>query len=47
VWIADDHIRRIEIAHSDGATTRMAFSNLNGDITITPPPGPYVESTST
>jgi hypothetical protein len=40
VWIADDHIHRIEIAHSDGATTRTAFSNLNDDITITPPPGP-------
>ena len=40
VWVADDHIRQIEIAHSDGATTRTTFSNLNGDVTITPPPGP-------
>jgi hypothetical protein len=46
VWVADDHIRRIEIAHSDGATTRTAFSNLNDDITITPPPGSSVESSS-
>jgi hypothetical protein len=45
VWIADDHLRRIEVAHSDGAATRTTFSNLNGEITITPP-GPYVESTS-
>jgi hypothetical protein len=46
VWIADDHIRRIEVAHSNRATTRTTFANLNGDITITPPPGPDVESTS-
>jgi hypothetical protein len=44
VWIAGGHIRRVEIAHGDRATTVTTFFNHNGDITISPPPGPYEEA---
>lgn len=43
VWVADDLVHQIEIAHRD-QVTRTRFFNFNGDITITAPPGPYLES---
>jgi hypothetical protein len=42
LWIADDVIRQIEI-DNDGVITRSRYFDLNGDITVEPPPGPYTE----
>lgn len=42
VWVADDCVHQVEIAHRD-RLTRTRFFNFNGDITITAPPGPYGE----
>ncbi len=44
VWVADDHVHRIDVAFDDGRTLAATFSNLNGDIEITAPPEPYVDA---
>jgi hypothetical protein len=46
VWIADDRLHQIEVVHDDGRAVRVTLFNLDGEITITPPPGPYVEPTA-
>jgi hypothetical protein len=43
VWVADDLVYRIDVAFDDGRTLAATFSNLNGDIEIDAPPGPYVD----
>lgn len=42
VWIADGLVRQIETEQRD-QTIRTRFFNLNGDVRIEAPPGPYVE----
>jgi hypothetical protein len=44
VWVADGHVHRIDVAFDDGRALDATFSNLNGDIEITAPPGPYVNA---
>lgn len=44
VWVADDLVQRIEIVYRDQVTTRARFFNFDGNITITAPPGPYLDS---
>jgi hypothetical protein len=46
VWAADDLVHQIEIVHRDHVT-RTTFFNFGGDITITAPPGPYLQSNDT
>jgi hypothetical protein len=43
VWIADNHLHRLETAYRDGRQIRITLFNLNRDIAITAPPGPYIE----
>ncbi len=44
LWVTDQVVRQIEVT-SAGQVSRTRFFDLNGDITITAPPGPYVEVT--
>ena len=44
VWVADDRVHRFDVAFEDGRTLGATFSNLNGEIDVTPPPGPYVDA---
>jgi hypothetical protein len=44
VWAADDRVYRIDVAFDDGRTLGATFSNLNGEIDVIPPPGPYVDA---
>lgn len=43
VWVSAGLVRQIEIKSGDRAT-RTRFFNFNGDISVTAPPGPYVEA---
>lgn len=42
VWVADDRVHQVEIAHRN-RLTRTRFFDSNGDSTTTAPPRPYGE----
>ena len=44
LWVTDQVVRQIEVT-SAGQVSRTRFFDFNGDITITVPPGPYVDAT--
>ncbi len=43
IWIGDDIIRQIELTQN-GVTTRVSYTNFNGDITVAAPSGPFVDN---
>lgn len=55
VWIDDGLIRQVEVTSAVNTssnqgelkTTRARFTNLDDDVTVTPPPGPYSRSEDT
>jgi hypothetical protein len=42
LWYDGDFLRRVDTVYRDGRTETTTIFNLNGDITITAPPGPYL-----
>jgi len=42
IWVADDIVRRISVS-SPAGTLSAEYFDFNADITITPPPPPYVD----
>jgi hypothetical protein len=46
IWVADGLVRRFEISSPDYGSQSVEFYDFNADITITPPPGPYAESSA-
>jgi hypothetical protein len=44
VWVADGLIRQVMVDHDSTATTGATILNVNGEITIAPPPGPYAQT---
>lgn len=45
IWVADGLVRRFDISSPGYGSQSVEFHDLNTDITITPPPGPYTELT--